>query len=112
MSDSPIFILNDVVISSGDMSQATLTSSAIEIKEGRHAGLMATWTGTAPVGIIALQGSNDGIHFAPIQTAVAVSGNSGTQVINIPNVAFPFVNALYTKTSGTGTLTVSISLKL
>lgn len=107
----PIFISNQVVITSGDMSLATVTSVSVPNAEGRHIALSATFSGSSPVGTLTLQGSNDGIQYGAIAAALAVSGNSGTVCLNVPNVAFPYINCLYTKTSGTGTITASISVK-
>lgn len=111
MSDSAIFNKNTQVIVSGDMSQATITSTAVNITGGRHVALHAEWSGTAPVGTIALQGSNDGVNFRSIQAASAVTGTPGGLVLNFPNLALVAVNVLYTKTSGTGTLNAFVSLK-
>ena len=111
MSDSPIFLSLTSMISSGDMSQASISSSALDIREAHHVAVQAVWTGSSPVGTLSVQGSIDGSTYTEVQSASAVSGNSGSLLINLSNVAYSNLKLVYTKTSGTGTINAKVALK-
>lgn len=94
------------IITSGDMSQATVSSSVITNTYQDNIGIQATWTGT-PTGTIEVDGSNDGTNFYALTFNPAISqpaGVAGGFLININQYPFAYLKVLYTKTSGTGTL--------
>jgi hypothetical protein len=88
-----------------------------------------SWTGTSPVGTITVESSNDyEVDFAgavrnagswntlpftnsagAIVTSVAVSGNTGKGMININGIGANAIRLVYTRTSGTGTLSSFIN---
>lgn len=91
----------------------------------------AVWAGTAPVGTISIELSNnyalnvDGsvqnagtwttmtflYNGSPV-TSVPVSGNSGDGMIDIDATGAYAIRLIYTFTSGTGNLTVTIAAKV
>ena len=75
----------------------------------------ATWSGATPVGTLDVQVSNDhqenggvvvnaGTWTSIYDSVPAVSGNTGSLFLNIAAIAAAFIRVVYTKTSGTGTL--------
>ena len=119
------------VIVNGDMSAATITSSATIIQDLSMIGYSFTWTGSSPVGTIAVQVSNDfalnaqgGVanagtwntitieyQGAPVQS-VPVTGNTGNGFIDIDATGAYAMHVVYTKTSGTGTLNSVVNAKV
>lgn len=93
-----------VFSNSGDMSQATLTCAAVAIFHMPIVCLQAIWSGTSPVGTLQLQGSVNGANWFNVGSTVAVSGNTGSAQVTDANAGYNFARVLYTKTSGTGTL--------
>lgn len=110
-------------ILNGDMSQASLTSTVSVIPTITRIGYSFSWSGSSPVGAVSIQLSNDyslnpggtvynagtwttySFPYAGSNvTSVAVSGNTGTLFINLVDIAAYAIRAVYTKTSGTGTL--------
>lgn len=107
---------------SQDMSQATLTSNVIDIRYLDDIAIQLIFTGT-PTGTFAVQGS---LNYSSTPLAPAVSGTwtslvlspspvaSGAAdniLINLVQLAFPYIRIVYTKTGGTGTLSAYVSGK-
>ena len=116
-----------LVISNGDMSQATITSAPTVIQGISMLSYAYSWTGSAPIGTVSVQLSNDfslnsvgavsntgtwnTISFSLAGTTVSsapVSGNTGNGMIDIALTGAYAVRTVYTKTSGTGTLQATI----
>jgi hypothetical protein len=109
----PVKILTD-----GDMSLASLTSSVFETKLQDNIGIQVNFTGT-PTGAFAVQVSldyevatggrvlNPGTwNSLPLSPAVTASGSAGSAYIGINQLAAPYVRVVYTRTSGSGTLQI------
>lgn len=101
------------IITNGDMS-GNLTSLVTSIKNTDNVSLYFSWTGT-PNGSFSVYGNlnNDVVNGVPLTltpSPVAI-GTSGSILINMQQLAFPYIYVVYTKTSGSGTLQVSISGK-
>lgn len=75
----------------------------------------AVWTGTSPVGTLDIQVSNDhqenggvvvnaGTWTSIYDAPQDITGNTGNMFLNVAAISAAFVRAVYTKTSGTGTL--------
>ena len=109
MQDVPYHIANTTIIENGNMS-GTITSSLVPINEVILIGLIASWTGSSPVGVLSVQASNDMINFDTIGS-VAVGGNTGADSINCQQLGFGFLQVVYTPTSGSGTLLVTCNQK-
>lgn len=114
---------NKILLSAGDAS-GNLTSSPEQLTNMIGFAIQAVITGT-PVGIIKLQGSCDagtvGANSPPIGTGVtnwndiadssqAVSA-AGIIDWNYNGAFFKWVRVVYTSTSGTGNITVTINTK-
>jgi hypothetical protein len=108
----PIYLLDVPVIINGAMT-ATIHSISLDVKEAIRLSAQVSWVGAAPVGSILIEGSLDNVLFNtdPETIPFALSGASGSTLIKISNVSYPFVRLSYVFTSGTGTLNVSISAK-
>lgn len=103
-----------------DMSAAATTSTITGVNNDDNIGIIASWTGTSPVGVLIIEASND--YNATTSTAgtwvtldfgssIAISGNTGSHQININQLPYSYLRATYTKTSGTGTLKLYMTSK-
>jgi hypothetical protein len=92
---------------SGDMS-GNLTSAVTNISNKKFVAAQCKYTG-APVGTLAFQASVDGVDYATVLTQ-AVNGADLT-MFNAPLLIPGYVRVIYTFTSGTGSLNVTISAK-
>lgn len=111
----------------------SLTSLATIIQKLSMVSYQFVWTaGSTPVGTVGVQVSNDysldatgtvsnagtwsTYYFlnssGSFVTTLSVSGNTGNAIIELPNVAFYAVRAIYTRTSGSGTLNAIINAKV
>lgn len=100
----------------GDMSQTTLTSTTKlgnvgDIRQDRFIMPYIKWTGTSPVGSAQLQLSPNNTDWANVGAAIPVSGNAGTFFWDEIDTGAHWLRVVYTKTSGTGTLTGGYSAK-
>lgn len=130
MSDRPLIApnLNKPVVNAGDMSQATVTSQVSIIQRLPGISYDIAWTGT-PTGTFAVQVSNtytqnpDGTaanagnwntlpSAALIGTLPAPAGAPGNGFIDVIGTEAYAIRLVYTKTSGTGSLTVVPSAKV
>ena len=112
------------ILSAGDMSTATLTSTGIDMNQIVLASIQAVYTG-APVGTLILEVSNDIIKINPtvanqsanVVTWTTYTGSSvsvsaaGDFVWNLTDIGYRWLRMKYTKTSGTGSLTAVFSGK-
>jgi hypothetical protein len=99
---------------------ATFNSSVADTGESPNFSVHAVWSGgSSPIGALNLQGSNDKTvdhnsvsHWTDLNTniyigSIAVSGTSGSYLFNIANGGFKWLRAVYTRTSGSGTMDVT-----
>lgn len=109
------------IITAGDMSQATVTSSAIDVGFYDVVSIQNIYTG-APVGTLKLQVSNKFVANSTCATIANadwsdISGSSyaiaaaGDVVYNLANISYKCLRAVYTKTSGTGVLNAILATK-
>lgn len=110
------------VITNGDMSLASITSNPTILQSLTVGSYSYSWAGTAPVGTVAIQVSNDYslnsngtvknagtwititvFYNGAFVQSVPVSGNSGEGLIDWSTGAYA-IRTVYTKTSGIGTL--------
>lgn len=105
MSVRPV---KQTVISAGDMSTASLTSTVVNKPNHHHVSFQCVATG-APVGTYTLQESNDGTNWETVSTlAITAAGSARLEAIF---VTAPKVRLVYTRTSGTGTLNASVYMQ-
>lgn len=94
-------ILNEVLISAGDMSGNLSAVQRLDHVAGF--AVQISWSGTSPVGTFKLQGSNDGSTWTYLTSqTISVSGNSGSGLLNYADSMFQQVKAVYTASSGSG----------
>jgi hypothetical protein len=113
------------IISSGDMSQATVTSNGIDMNQIFGGSISAVFTGS-PVGTLTLEISNDIVAVSPaggsnLASAVVnwstYTGSSysisaaGDYTYILPDTPYRWLRLKYTKTSGTGTINAYFSGK-
>lgn len=98
------------LLSAGDMSQATVTSNSQQLVQMAVASIQAVFTGS-PVGTLKLQISNDNSNWTDYTNSSVSVTTSGNFLWNLVSVGFQYVRVVYTKSSGTGSLTVTVSGK-
>lgn len=111
------------IIVAGDMSQSSLTSAVTNIQYLDNVCLELIFTGS-PTGTFAIQGSvnyaadingnvtNAGDWVAiTLSPAPVASGSAGTILLDLNQLSFPYIRVVYTKASGTGSLTAVIGGK-
>ncbi|GAC1590972.1 MAG: hypothetical protein NVS3B25_09970 [Hymenobacter sp.] len=105
------------LITAGDMSQASLTTPALNVQDLGRVGLALMFTGT-PTGTFSVNVSLDyngvsGGTWIPLTLSPApvASGAANQIYIDLTVVTAPWLQVVYTKTSGTGTLDVYASAK-
>lgn len=108
MSLDPIFSLNKLVISAGDMS-SDITSPSLDIAEVGGFAVHNIWTGS-PTGNIIVQASNDDSNWFNVDTQAA-GGSAGNDIVNIDGAHYRYVRVFYDATSGSGSLNSYISGK-
>lgn len=109
----------EVILSAGDMSQATLTTNGIDLQQMALSSIQAVFTG-APVGTLTLEISNDNVpavngtnQAANVTHWTTYTGSSqsisaaGDFMYNLLNPGYRWIRLKYTKGSGTGSLTVT-----
>lgn len=105
------------------MSQATLTSTPVNIQYLDNIVFQAIFTGS-PVGIFSVQSSltynqdaNGNILNAGTWTALTLNPTpsiaaAGNLLIDMNQLSMPWIRLVYTKTSGTGTLNAYVGGKM
>lgn len=96
---------------------SSITSSAVEIRNQDNIGIQLNWTGT-PVGTFAIQISSDHLEdmegnvqvagnwvSLPLSPAVAAAGSADSAYIDLNQLSAQYIRIVYTRTSGTGSLT-------
>ncbi len=109
---------------------ASITSSATVLQSVSMLNYAVTWTGTTPVGTLAVEASNDckvdgagavtgGTWNAiPLDlngvtvTSIPISGNTGNGMIDIDGLAAYATRLVYTRSSGTGSMTAVVTGKV
>lgn len=97
----------------GDMS-ADIVGPSTTIDKVDQVAFQVAWTSSDAVGVISVQGSVDGVTFYDLTFSPVLTqpnSNNGGYLINLALVPFTFVRVKYTRTSGSGRLTVSMSVK-
>lgn len=115
---------------SGASMAADITSAPTLLQSLSMVNYAITWSGTSPIGTIAIQASNDcsvsseggvsGGTWNPLPldlagvsvTTIPVTGNTGKGMIDIDGLAAYAVRLFYDATSGTGTLNVVVTGKV
>lgn len=94
-----------------NMASATPTSVATTIQFMDNVGYQVTWSNSgAPIGVLDVQVSQDGTNWSTLGLNITINNNS-PQFINLTGMAAAQSRLLYTKTSGTGTMTPIVTAK-
>ena len=124
MSGRKNALLKYAIISSGDMSTASITSAVTNIEYLDNIWIQLNFTGT-PTGTFAVQVSGDYSQGTggtvlnagnwtdlTLSTSPVASGAASTIFIDMNQISAPWIRVVYTKTSGTGTLNAFIGAKM
>lgn len=94
---------------------ASITSSAIDVEFLDNIGFNIDWTGTT-TGTITIEGSNvntastfKALTFDPVLTQP--SGTASGILVSVNQFPWSFIRVAFARTSGTGTLSVSMAAK-
>ena len=112
--------LNHKMFDSVDISTSQTQSKETNTENVDQAFVIIKWTGTAPIGAITFEGSNDELNEIKKGTEVweelymglvpiSVTGNSGSHQIQFNSMPFKWLRIKYTSTSGIGNLTAHIN---
>lgn len=104
----PIFSINKQILNAQSMS-TDITSDTVDIAELVGYCVHAIWTG-APTGRVRAEASNDNINFVEVSSE-DTAGAAGQYLVNYENQHYRYVRVRYSRTSGTGNLTVYVSGK-
>lgn len=116
-------LIKDQIITSGDMSQASITSEVVPITLGDNVGIQLNFTGT-PEGTFEVQVSID--HMQDMNGNVSVAGNwipltfssvpsatgSADEIyLDMNQLSAPWLRVVYTRSAGSGTLNAFVTYK-
>lgn len=93
---------------------STQTSQPTSVLQQDKATIHLHWTGTSPVGVVSVQarnGAQDSWYDLQFDNSIAISGNTGDHQIIFLEMPFTDIRLVYTRTSGVGALTATITLK-
>jgi hypothetical protein len=98
---------------------ASQTSTATVVNGLDNIGMTVAWAGTSPVGTLEIQcatadlGQDETITWTALDfgSAISIGGASGTHTISINQLPYNLIRAVYTRASGTGSMTVVITGK-
>lgn len=114
----PVLILNSVSMG------ANITSGAVEVKNQDNIGVQLHWTTSDGVGTFSVQISSD--HFEDTEGNIVVAGNWVTlplspaitaasanddAYIDLNQMSAMYMRVIYTRTSGTGTVSAIVVAK-
>lgn len=105
------------ILSACDMSTTACTATGVDLNQLNLASMQAVYTGS-PVGTLKVQVSNDNVphqnqvtHWTDYTgSSVAISA-AGNTLYNMSFVGYRWARLVYTKTSGTGSITATMSGK-
>lgn len=104
------------ILVNGDMSLTSLTSTTLPIQWEDSVALQFTWSGS-PVGTIAINVSLDQVNWVPLPVAsftgtYPVPGTTTSPaIVEVVLSAVSYLQVVYTKVSGSGTLNVKAAAK-
>jgi hypothetical protein len=90
-----------------------ITSTAVDLRGYSWAALQVAYTGT-PTGTITVSGSLDNVTYYPLTfnpVLTQPSGGAGGYLIQLAPLSYPYIQAGYTNTSGSGTLNINLFSK-
>jgi hypothetical protein len=99
------------IITGGNMA-TTLTSLSVNQPWFDNLCVTAFFTGS-PTGVFTVNVGPDNVNWAPLPLSPApvASGGPGVIVMDLNQLAMPWLQVIYTPTSGSGTLNVTVAGK-
>lgn len=98
------------LLKAGDMS-GSITTDSQQLNQMFLCSIQAVWTGSTANGTLKLQISNDNITFSDYTgSSVSVNG-AGDFMWNLSYTGFPWIRVVYTRSSGTGVLNITVNGK-
>lgn len=104
--------LNPAAVSGAMSADITGPTTTIDIVD--QICFQVAWTSSNAVGTISVQGSVDGTTFYDLTFSTALAqpaSNSSGYLINLALIPFTYIRLKYTRTSGTGNMTATMSVK-
>lgn len=98
----------NIPIFSSQSLGANATSSAQTLDQAFGFSVQAQWTGASAAGTLKLQASLDGTNWDDISGASTTIAGAGNILWNVTDVMFPWVRVVFTRTSGTGSLSTRL----
>lgn len=112
------------ILLNGDMSTTSLTSAIIPIQWVDNIVVQMVWSGS-PVGVFNAEASATYVQdnygnvtntgtWDPItlNPPARATGSAGSILLDLNQLSFPYLRIVYTKTSGTGTLNITVGGKM
>lgn len=97
------------LINAGDMS-GNITSPSQQVTFMINACVQAVYAGS-PTGTLKLQISNDNVNWTDYSGSSQAISAAGSFAYLLADIGYPWLRVVYTFTSGTGTLNVTINAK-
>jgi|GEM_PF-4761564 len=98
------------LIKDGDMS-ASITGKSMNIEGATVVGVQLTSASATHVGTVAIQMSNDGTNWTTVESFTVAASTVLDQWFDLVEVGGRSLRAIYTRTSGNGTLNVTACRK-
>jgi len=104
------------MLESEDVS-VNITSSTTNVINLDKASIVLEWSGTAPVGTVTIEATNDDPDKSPLWreldfgSTISISGNTGNHDLIFNELPFRAMRIQYVAGSGTGTLTATLTSK-
>ena len=105
------------IMEEADLS-GNIESSVTNVINLDSGSIHIIWTGSSPVGTITVEATNDDPESSSAQyrelglgSAISISGNSGEHDIVFTYLPFRAIRLIYTRSSGTGSISATLSAK-
>lgn len=93
---------------------ASVNSSTTNVQNLDGASVFVEWSGTSPVGVLAVKGrngANGSWYEIDMGSTIDITGNTGSHQLVFLELPFTDLRLDYTRSSGTGSLTATIVAK-
>lgn len=97
------------MVDAGDMS-SDVTSEVVNVEYMDNVGIQAVYSGS-PVGDLKIEVSQDETNWDELTSVTVNISAAGSSTINLNQVPFAYIRVFYDSTSGSGSLTVTLTAK-
>ncbi len=117
-------LLRPLTLLSAVSMSTDITSVAVEIKNQDNIGVQLNWTTADAIGAFSIQISSDHVQdlegniqtpgnwiSLPLSPGISSAGNSDTAYVDLNQMSAQYMRVLYTRTSGSGTVTAIVVAK-